>query len=84
MPYIRSSASKRRAKLVSTIILLGKIMPSYSRYIKRRLLYIAITALSGRQSSFYTKCTHINMRASYNICLVFNAEYIFLTYLINL
>ena len=47
MPFIRSSASKRWAKLVSTIILLGEIMPSCSYYIKRRLLYIAIAALSS-------------------------------------
>ena len=57
MSPIRSLASKRWAKLVSTIILLGKIMPSYSRYIKRRLLYITIIVLSSRQFSFYAKCT---------------------------
>ena len=57
MPFIRSLASKCWAKLISTIILLGKIMPSYFRCVKRRLLYIIITALSGRQPSSYTKCT---------------------------
>ena len=45
MPFIRFSAFERWAKLVSTIILLGKIMPSYSHYIERRLSYIIITAL---------------------------------------
>ena len=48
MPFIRSLASERWAKLVFTIILLGKIMPFYSRYIKRRLLYIIIAALFSR------------------------------------
>ena len=47
MPLIRSLAFKRSVKLISTIILLGKIMPSYSHYIKRRLLYITITAPSS-------------------------------------
>ena len=83
MPPIRSSVFKRRAKLVSTIILLGEIMPSCSRYIKRRLLYIIITALSSHQPSSYTKCTWANMQASYNIYLVFNAKYIFLVRLVN-
>ena len=47
MPFIRSSVSKHWAKLISIIILLGKIMPSYFYYIKRRLLYIIIIALFG-------------------------------------
>ena len=83
MPPIRSLTSKRRAKLVSIIILLGEIIPSYFYYIKRRLLYIAIIALFSHQFSFYAKCTRANIRASYDICLVFNAECIFLIYLIN-
>ena len=45
MPFIRFLASEYRAKLISIIILLGEIMPFYSCYIKRRLLYIAIAAL---------------------------------------
>ena len=84
MPPIRSLTSERWAKLISTIILLGKIMPSYSRYVKRRLLYIIIIALSSRQSSSYIKCTKLNICLSCNIRLVSNAEYIFLVYLVNL
>ena len=57
MPFIRFLASKHRAKLVSIIILLGEIMPSYSYYIKRRLLYITIAALFSYQPSFYAECT---------------------------
>ena len=56
MPPIKSLAFKRRAKLVSTIILLGEIMPSYSYCIKRRLLYIIIAAPSSRQPFFCAKC----------------------------
>ena len=58
-------------------------MPFCSYYIKRRLLCIIIIALSSRQFSFYTKCTYANMRASYDIYLISNAEYIFFIYLIN-
>ena len=35
MPFIRSLASKRRTKLIFTIISLSEIMPSYSRYVKK-------------------------------------------------
>ena len=84
MPPIRSSASKRYLRLVSLILSLGEIMPSYSRYIEKRLSYIAILAPFIRQPSFCIKCTRANMRASYDICLVSNAEYIFFTHLTNL
>jgi len=49
-------------------------MLSYSRYIEKKLVYIAITALSSRQSSSYAKCTKLNMRLFYNIRSVFNAK----------
>ena len=61
MPPIRSLASKYRAKLASAIISLNKIMPSYSRYVKRKLFYIIITAPFSRQSSFYIKYTRVNI-----------------------
>ena len=83
MPFIRSLAFKHWAKLVSTIILFGKIMPSYSCYVKRRLLCIIIIALFNCQPSSCTKCTRVNMRASCDIYLVSDAEYTFLAYLIN-
>ena len=57
MPPIRSSAFERWAKLISTINLLGEIMPSYFYYIEKRLLYIIIAALFGYQPSSYAKCT---------------------------
>ena len=57
MLFIRSLASKCRAKLISTIILLGKIMPLYSHCVKRRLSCVVIIALSNRQPSFYAECT---------------------------
>ena len=42
-----SSQSKRRARIVATILLLGEVIPSYSRYVYKGLVYIAITAPTG-------------------------------------
>ena len=47
MPFIRSLASKRRAYIVAVILLLSKIMPTYSRYVSKGLVYIAIIAPLG-------------------------------------
>ena len=52
IPPIRSSAFKRRTYVVAVILLLGEIMPIYSRYVLKGLVYIAIIALLGRQPSF--------------------------------
>ena len=57
MPFIKSLAFKRCAKLISTIISFSEIMPSYSRCVERKLLYIIIIAPSGRQPSSCIKCT---------------------------
>ena len=75
IPLIRSSASKRRAYIVAVILLLSKIMPTYSRYVLKRLVYIAIIAFLGRQPSFYTKCTKLNICLSCDIRSVSNAKY---------
>ena len=48
MPFIKSLVSKYFTyyfKLVAVILSLSKIMPSYSCYIKKGLVYIIITAL---------------------------------------
>ena len=81
MPPIRSLVFKRLAycfKLVAVILSLGKIMPTYSCYAEKGLVYITIMALLGRQPSSYTKYTKLNMRLSCNIRLVFIVKYIFL------
>ena len=44
MPLIRSLASKRYAHAVAVILLLGKIIPSYSYYKEKKLVYIIIMA----------------------------------------
>ena len=48
MPSIRSTASKRRARIVSTILSLGEVIPTYSRYAEKKLVYIAIALPSSR------------------------------------
>ena len=81
MPPIRSLAFKRLAycfKLVAVILLLNKIMPTYSYYAEKGLVYIAIIALLGYQPSSYIECTKLNIYSFCNIYLVFNAKCIFL------
>ena len=81
MPSVRSLAFKRAAycfKLVAVILLLSKIIPTYSCCVLKGLVYIAIIAPLGRQPSSYTKCTKLNMRLSCDVRLVFNIKYIFL------
>ena len=78
MPFIRSLASKRCARVVAVILLLSEIMPTYSRCVLKGLVYIAIIALLNRQPSSYAKCTKLNICLSYNIKSVFNAKCAFL------
>ena len=78
MPPVRSLVFKRCARIVAVILLLSKIMPTCSCYILKGLVYIAIIAPLGCQSSFYAKCTKLNIRSSCNIRLVSNAKYTFL------
>ena len=50
MPFIRSLVSKRTTycfKLVAVILLLSKIMPTYSYYMEKGLVYIIIIAPLG-------------------------------------
>ena len=80
MPFVRSSASKRRTCVIAIIFLLSKIMPTYSCCMLKGLVYIIIITPLSRQPSSYTKCTKLNMRLSYNVRLVFNTKCIFLIY----
>ena len=74
MPFIRSLASKRRARVIAVILLLGEIMPTCSHCVLKGLVYIIIIAPLGRQPSFYAKCIKLNMRLSCNVKSVSNAE----------
>ena len=77
MPPIRYSAFKCTAyyfKLVAVILLLSKIMPTYSCYMEKGLVCVIIIALLGRQPSFYIKYTKLNIHLSCNIKLVSNTK----------
>ena len=75
MPFIRSSASKHYTYTVAVILLLGKIMPSYSHYEEKKLVYIIIIIPFSRQPSFYIKYTKLNIYLSYNVKSVSNTKY---------
>ena len=74
MPPIRFLASKHRAYIVAIILLLSKIMPTYSYCVLKGLVYIAIIAPLSHQPSSYTEYTKLNIHLSCNIRLVSNAE----------
>ena len=81
MPLIKFLAFKHTAyyfKLIVVILLLGKIMPSYSCYIKKGLMCVAIITLLGCQHSSCMEYTKLNMRSFYNIYSVSNIKYIYL------
>ena len=80
MPFIRSLVSKCYAYVIAIILLLSKIIPTYSYCVLKGLVYIAIIAPLGCQPSFYIKCTKLNMYLSYNVRLVSNTKYIFFIY----
>ena len=68
---------------MTTILFLSVVIPSYSRYTEKKLVYIAIAAPSGRQPSSYAEYTKLNMRSSYNIRSISNTEYTRLIILYN-
>ena len=76
MPFIRSLVFKCYAYIIAIILLFSKIMPSYSCYKEKKLVYIIITALFSRQPSSYIKCTKSNIYSSCNIRLVLDTEYL--------
>ena len=84
MPLIRSLVFKRRAHAVAVILLLGEIMPSYSYYDEKKLVYIIIIALFSRQPSFYFKCTKSNTCLSCNIKSVSDAKYLYFIHFCSL
>ena len=78
MPSVRFLASEHRAYVVTVILLFGKIMPTCSCYVLKGLVYIIIIALLGRQPSFYTKYTKLNICLFCDVRLVSNAKCIYL------
>ena len=47
MPPVRSLASERRTYVIAMILLFNKIMPTYSHYMSKGLVYITIIAFLG-------------------------------------
>ena len=76
IPLVRFLAFKYYAYVLAVILLLSEIMPTYSCYVLKGLVYIIIIAPLGCQPSSYIKCTKLNMRSSCNIKLVSNTKYI--------
>ena len=74
MPSIRSLISERYTHIVVIILSLGEIMPSYSCYKEKKLVYITIIALFSCQPSSYIKCIKLNIRLSCNIRSVSDTE----------
>ena len=50
-------------------------MPTYSRYAKKKLVYVAIVSPSSRQPSLYAEYIKANVRSSYNVYSISNAKY---------
>ena len=80
MPFIRSLVFKRHACVIAIILLLGEIMPIYSRCVLKGLVYIAIIAPLGRQPSSCAKYTKSNIRLSCDVRSVSNTKYAFFIY----
>ena len=80
MPPIRFLVSARHAKLVAVILLLSKIIPFYSYYKEKKLVYIIIAASFSCQPFSYIKCTKSNMHLFCNIRSISNAEYLYFIY----
>ena len=74
IPLIRFSVSKRRARIVAVILSLSEIMPTYSRYVLKGLVCVAIIAPLGYQPFSYAEYTKLNIYLSYDVRLVSNIK----------
>ena len=82
MPLQRfTSSTVYHARTIALILLLGKIIPSYSRYKEKKLVCVAITTPLSTQPSSYSKYTQLNIRLSYNVRSISNTKYIFPYYI---
>ena len=77
MPSIKLSVFKRCTLLAKSISLNGEIISSYSRYIKKGLVYIVIINPFSRQPSFYTKYTKLNTCILCDVRLISLNKYTF-------
>ena len=81
MPLIRSLVSKCYVYIITSIILLSRLMPFISYYIKKGLVCIIIINFFTSQPSSYSKYIKLNMYLFYSIQSVSNTKYTFYTYL---
>ena len=77
MLFVKSLISERHARVVILILLLGKIIPTYSHCTKKKLVCVIIATPFSCQPFSYLECTKLNMRLSCNIQLMSNNKYIF-------
>jgi len=84
MPSIKFLLSNYCNWLVTTILLLSKVILSCFCCAKKKLVYIIIAALSSYQPTSYTKYIKLNIRLSYNVQSISNAKYTRLIILYNL
>ena len=77
MPPVRFLASKHHIYIVAVIFSLGEIMPIYSYYAKKKLVYVVIIAPSSHQPFFCSKYTKSNIYLFCDVRSVFNTKYIF-------
>ena len=81
MSFIRFSASKCYACMVTLILLLGVIILIYSYCAKKKLVCVIITALFSYQPSLCSKCIKLNIYSFYNVRSVSDIKYTFFIYL---
>ena len=80
MPFIRSSTSKRRTLLTTSISFNREIISPCSRYIKKGLVYIVIISSFSCQPFSYSKYTKVNTYLLYDMRLVPLNKYKYLCY----
>ena len=81
MPPVRSLVSNRRAYIVAVILLFNKIMPIYSCYTKKKLVYIIIITLFSCQPSSYFKYTKSNIYLFCDVRSALDTKYAFFSIL---
>ena len=77
IPPVRFLASKRCTCTVTVILLLSEIMPIYSCYAEKKLVYIVIAASFSYQPSSCSKYTKSNMCLSCVVKSVSNTKCMF-------
>ena len=75
MPPIKSSAFKHHTYITLTIFSFSKVMPSYSRCLRARLVYITIATPFVYQPASYTECIKANIYSLCDVHSISNSKY---------